>query len=291
MDGKSSAVVELPANATLENLKKAYRPKLYVHRKSFKMESFGGGEQQKLVTVHGKSSLREQGLKDGDKVFFKDLGPQVSYRTVFVVEYAGPLVIMLLYAMRPSFIYGNVTRTNYGYTQKLYILLFLAHFIKREFETFFVHKFSHPTMPFKNIIRNSAYYWTFALFIGHVLCHPHYTEPSSRALVNNSAIAMVVFEFLNFAVHKQLSNMRRGDGDTSRRVPTGLLFSLVSCPNYTFEALSWAAFSLGTNILSSWIFTFVGFAQMAQWASWKHKDYIKTDPKVKRKKCIVPFIF
>ncbi|RNF20402.1 putative 3-oxo-5-alpha-steroid 4-dehydrogenase [Trypanosoma cruzi] len=292
--GKDLEVVELPANPTLADLKKAYKPKTDVHRKCFKVAAGSGNAengQLQHVTLVDKQPLREQGVKEGGKIIYKDLGPQVGYRTVFIVEYAGPLAIMLGYAARPSFIYGsNITR-GYGYTQKLFISLFAAHFVKRELESLFVHKFSHATMPRRNIIRNCVYYWSFALFIGYVLCHPKYTEPSSRVLVNASAAAMVVFELLNFAVHKQLSGMRRGDGDTARSVPNGVLFSLVSCPNYTFEVLSWVAFSLGTSLLSSWFFTLAGFVQMAEWAVKKHKGYVNSDPKVKRRKCMVPFLF
>ncbi|KAG8345202.1 putative 3 oxo 5 alpha steroid 4 dehydrogenase Protein of unknown function (DUF1295) [Trypanosoma vivax] len=292
ISGSSSQVLELPSTAILDDLKRAYLPSVDVHRKSFKI-STGNKKDDKpvYITLDGKSSLSAQGVKDNCELIFKDLGPQVGYRTVFVVEYAGPLAIMLLYATRPSFIYGSVIKQDYSYTQGLYIALFCAHFVKRELETFFVHKFSHPTMPRRNIIKNCVYYWTFALAIGYVLCSPNYTEPTSRQLVNCSAVAMVVFEFLNFLVHKQLSNIRRSDGDTSRPVPKGVLFSLVSCPNYLFEVLSWVAFSVGTSMLSSWLFTLAGLLQMAEWAIKKHKNYIKIDPSVKGRKSMIPFVF
>nr|CCC89672.1 putative 3-oxo-5-alpha-steroid 4-dehydrogenase [Trypanosoma congolense IL3000] len=293
VSGSSVEVVELPPNATVNDLKKAYRPRVDFHRKSFKFAAGGEGKNDKAtyVTLDARRPLLEQGVKDGCELLYKDLGPQVGYRTVFVVEYAGPLAIMLMYAIRPSFIYGSSITNSYCYTQKLYIVLFLAHFVKRELETFFVHKFSHPTMPRRNIIKNCVYYWTFALGIGYVLCSPSYTEPASRALVDVSAVAMVIFELLNFAVHKQLSGMRCADGDTTRPVPKGILFSLVSCPNYFFEIMSWVAFSLGTNILTSWFFTLAGLLQMADWAAKKHKNYLKTDPSVRSRKAMLPFLF
>lgn len=34
------------------------------------------------------------------------MGPQFSYRGVFVIEYLGPILIVLGYALRPSFLYG-----------------------------------------------------------------------------------------------------------------------------------------------------------------------------------------
>ncbi|CAD2217370.1 enoyl reductase [Angomonas deanei] len=293
VSGPRTEEVDLPNNATLTDLKKAYRPKVSIHRKSFKVPSADQSRAKEgkpqLTTLSDKTSLAEQGVKEGAQITYKDLGPQIGYRTVFLVEYAGPLAFILFYAMRPSFIYGASITKEYGYAQKVFISLFAAHFIKRELETVFVHKFSRPTMPLRNIFKNSIYYWSFAAFIGYILCHPDYTEPSATQ-VNIGAVAMVINELLNFAVHYQLSTMRKGDGDTARNVPEGPLFSLVSCPNYFFEVMSWVSFSVGTNMISSWFFTLAGLLQMAEWALKKHAGYVKVDPSNKKKKAILPFL-
>lgn len=49
-----------------------------------------------------------------------------------------------------------------------------GHFLKREFETFFIHKFSRVTMPLSNLFKNCTYYWLFAIFVGHPLCSPDF---------------------------------------------------------------------------------------------------------------------
>ena len=41
------------------------------------------------------------------KLYFKDLGPQIGWTTVFLAEYAGPLFIFLLFYIRPQVIYGQ----------------------------------------------------------------------------------------------------------------------------------------------------------------------------------------
>ena len=35
----------------------------------------------------------------------------------------------------------------------------LGHYLKREFETIFIHRFSNATMPFLNVFKNSTHYW------------------------------------------------------------------------------------------------------------------------------------
>lgn len=300
-DGARKDEIEVVATATAGDLAKAYRPKMSEHRKSFRVphpnppaprEGKPASTRPAMLTLDTRKTLAEQGVAAGTVIAFKDLGPQIGYRTVFVIEYAGPIAFLLLYAMQPACIYGAAdvaAAPAYSWAQKVLMGLFAGHFAKRELETFFVHKFSRPTMPLRNVFKNSIYYWTFGAFIGYVLCSPKYTAPSDSQ-VSVGAVAMTVFELLNFAVHVQLSTMRKGDGDQARNVPTGPLFALVSCPNYLFEVMSWVSFSLASNILSSWFFTFAGLAQMAEWAVKKHMGYIKVDPANKKKKAILPFI-
>ena len=44
-----------------------------------------------------------------------------------------------------------------------------------------------------------------------------------------------------------LANLRPATGSDVRPIPSGFLFELVSCPNYTFEVSSWIGFSIMTG--------------------------------------------
>jgi very-long-chain enoyl-CoA reductase len=57
------------------------------------------------------------------------------------------------------------------------VICWVAHFLKREFETVFIHKFSRPTMPLSNLYKNCGYYWTFGAVIGYPLCSPGFLPP------------------------------------------------------------------------------------------------------------------
>lgn len=68
--------------------------------------------QSLRLEVKGKSlkdtdTLESLSLRTGDKVYIKDLGPQIGWKTVFLAEYAGPLIVYLLFYFRPELVYGK----------------------------------------------------------------------------------------------------------------------------------------------------------------------------------------
>jgi very-long-chain enoyl-CoA reductase len=114
------------------------------------------------------------------KLLLKDLGMQVPYKLVFLVEYLGPLALVLLWSTRPAFLYPAEVQHQlqevFHPVAKLAILCWTLHFLKREFESFFVHKFSHATMPVKQLFVNCTYYWSFGAVIGYPLAHPGFKD-------------------------------------------------------------------------------------------------------------------
>ncbi|KAF2347487.1 3-oxo-5-alpha-steroid 4-dehydrogenase C-terminal, partial [Trinorchestia longiramus] len=130
---------------------------------------------------------------------------------------------------------------------------YTVHYVKRLLETLFVHRFSHGTMPIFNLFKNCSYYWGFTAYVAYHVNHPLFTPPS--ALQTNIALAaFVVCELGNFSAHWTLRQLRP-PGSKVRRIPypdsnplTGL-FSLVSCPNYTYETGAWLSFTVMTQCL------------------------------------------
>ena len=99
-------------------------------------------------------SLEKAGLSEGVKVVYvKNLGAQFSYRGVFLIEYGGPIAIALLFALRPSFLFGagsqpldvlaglkayeaaEGTADWNRFVQCLAFTAWVVHFAKRELET------------------------------------------------------------------------------------------------------------------------------------------------------------
>uniref|UniRef100_A0A8C1Z4Y7 Trans-2,3-enoyl-CoA reductase b n=1 Tax=Cyprinus carpio TaxID=7962 RepID=A0A8C1Z4Y7_CYPCA len=215
--------------------------------------------------------------------YFRDLGAQISWVTVFLTEYAGPLLIYLMFYFRVPFIYAP----KYDFTTSKHWVVHLAcmchsfHYVKRLLETLFVHRFSHGTMPLRNIFKNCTYYWGFAAWMAYYINHPLYTPPTYGE--QQIRLALTVFLFCqigNFSIHIALRNLRP-PGSKTRKIPYPTknpftwIFLLVSCPNYTYELGSWLGFTLMTQCLPVAAFTLVGFIQMTVWAKGKHRSYLK----------------
>jgi very-long-chain enoyl-CoA reductase len=158
-------------------------------------------------------------------------------------EYAGPLVMVsLLLAFRKK-----IYKTNKPLTmnQKIAVALVFAHYLKREFETMFVHRFSNDSMPIFNLLKNSFHYWFIFGFINmYFFLHPEYRPPAwarSKKFMYGVIILFVLFEYFNLMTHITLRNLRK-PGTQERGIPQGWGFQWVSCANYWWEILCWTLF-------------------------------------------------
>ena len=240
------------------------------------------------VVPHSKNvSINSTGLRDQSTVYVKDLGPQIAWRTVFIVEYLGPLLIHpLVYLLRP-YIYRSAP-IHASYLQWLSCILICGHFLKRELETLFVHRFSASTMPARNIFKNSFHYWALAgLNIAAWIYAP--SSPTAKeanmVLLYGGLLAYTIGELGNLQAHLTLRGLR-SSGGRERGIPQGLTFSLVTCPNYMFEVVTWIGVYLVSGLsLSVLLFAIVSTGQMMPWAKKKERNYRKEfGDKYKKKK-------
>lgn len=283
---------DISVSATILEIKEAFekvRPKYYISRQSLRSDPRG-------KSLSSDTSLSSLGFEDNARLYFKDLGPQIGWKTVFLCEYAGPFFVYALFYLRPSLIYGIKAVSE---NRHLYVDIacgcWLFHYAKRLLETQFIHRFSNATMPLGNLFKNCTYYWGFTALVAYFVNHPLYTPASFGDLqVYPALAAFALCEYGNFACHLLFRNLRPA-GSSVRKIPIPnadpftQLFRFVSCPNYTYEAGSWIAFTILSQTLTAGLFTVCGFIQMAIWALKKHKNYrqeFKDYPK--GRKAIVP---
>jgi very-long-chain enoyl-CoA reductase len=266
--------------------------KYYVERQWFTIGGSGDGKDFGTPVRDANARFSELGIKDGDSITFKDLGPQIAWRTVFFVEYAGPILMHALVYFVPQLFYSQPVGERH-LIQKLAFAMVVIHYLKREYETAFVHHFSNATMPIFNIFKNSFHYWILGgLFIAYYLYHPLYTAPTNNPNVIYAATALfLLFELGNLWAHFVLRNLRP-PGTRVKGIPKGGLFNLVTCANYTYEIAAWTAFAAITQVLTAYLFLLVSTAQIAQWALKKHialkKEFGASAPK---RKILFPFLW
>jgi len=275
-------LAEFQANGTIEQVKHEFskvQPKYYPDRQKLCLNKDSPG-------LADQKSLDELGLKDGDSLVFKDLGPQLGWTTVFLVEYSGPLFIYMFFYLR-----NVMDGQSMSDIQLMAFVTWSFHYAKRVFETIFVHRFSHGTMPLSNLFKNCSYYWGFAALVAYFLNIPgSHPDSPHQTLVYAGFASFLLFELCNGITHLQLRNLRPA-GSKARNIPRGFAFNLVSCPNYTFEILAWMSFSFFTWSLPALAFTVVGAVQMWFWAVKKHKIYRKEFANYpKGRKVLIPFV-
>ncbi|KAI8903039.1 3-oxo-5-alpha-steroid 4-dehydrogenase-domain-containing protein, partial [Gorgonomyces haynaldii] len=259
-------------------------------------------QHRQRITIEGKplqdgKLLESYGIKQDSVLVLKDLGVQIGWKTVFLIEYFGPLLIHTFCYARPDLAYGYKGDVEHSITIIMCYLMVMFHFMKREAETIYVHRFGSDWMPIMNLPKNCFHYWVLGgVFIAYPLYYPHQPMLDLGGLKESWQITLafllwVYCQMGNLTTHIMLRHLRP-EGTRERNIPKGYLFEFVSCPNYTFEILGWIIFSIVSGNIMSWIFTAIGAGQMAIWAIKKHKRYLaefKDYPK--RRKILIPFVF
>jgi very-long-chain enoyl-CoA reductase len=220
----------------------------------------------------------EKAIVDSGEVLVKDLGPQIGWRLVYVIEYFGPLLIHpAILALRPYIYPGSPAPTDLSQSQKLTFVLMMLHFVKREVETLFVHKFSANTMPFFNVFKNSAFYWLMGGLLNAVsVYHPwSLAAKANEPIVDVIGVALYVFgQIANARVHLYLSSLRP-TGTTEKKIPVGYGFSFVTCPNYMYELIVWAGLILVSRDVTVIATILTGSLYMYSWGKGKESAYRK----------------
>jgi very-long-chain enoyl-CoA reductase len=230
-----------------------------------------------------------------NQLMLRDYGLQVSWRLVYIVEYAGALFAY------PMMVWWGLGGVGTIHMTRPDVLMWIAHYTKRILESIFIHSFSADTMPFENIFKNSLYYWGAGWVLGYMA--PAHMMAGGIGPYDAVVIGMwVTCQLGNLFVHHYLANLRvapDGSRITGHVLPTNPLFRLVVCPNYGFEVLGWACFTtlnaaapnMVWYVVAKSVFCAIGAAQMYVWAGGKKKRYRRLfGDKYKTKQRILPFL-
>ncbi|KAL3289671.1 hypothetical protein HHI36_023077 [Cryptolaemus montrouzieri] len=287
---RSLGKIDASETSTIKDVKSkvAKISKISVERQSIRPEAKG-------KDISDSTKIESLKLGSSAKLYVKDLGPQVGWSTVFLAEYAGPIFVYALVGASNGILHSSLPPREPTLMSSLIYWAWVIHYAKRVLETIFVHRFSHGTMPIRNLFKNCSYYWGFAFYVAYHVNHPLWTEPPA-VISYLGFIIWTVCELGNLSCHLLLRDLRPA-GSTVRKIPfpngnpLTSLFDYVSCPNYTYEVGSWIGYTLMSGCIPAFLFTLAGFYQMAVWALGKHKNYKKEfSDYPKKRKSIIPFV-
>lgn len=100
--GKIRVNEDATVTTVKEKIHQSLKTSLYPERQSIKLEAKGR-------SLKDDTTLKSLNIDDGAKLYLQDLGPQISWKNVFLAEYAGPLFVYLWVYQRPWILYGDVT--------------------------------------------------------------------------------------------------------------------------------------------------------------------------------------
>jgi len=257
---------------------------------------------RKKYLRQGRGTVAEQVLTFGTtddgsplKLHVSVLCRQFSYRGVFVLEYLGPLLIWLAIfgvymALRVPKPTPDARYPLPPMGKLVPTVMWTFHYVKRLLETFFVHKFSNPTMPLRNLFKNCIYYWSFAALVAYSVLFdfgPLTHRGTSHLDLWVGLAGFTVCECLNLYCHVYLANLRP-PGVTAHLLPKGFLFDRITCPNYTMEILSWMFFNIATQTWAGLAFNVCGMLQMVQWAKKKKERLVEEFPEAAGRGLLLP---
>ncbi|SCV01939.1 LAME_0G19504g1_1 [Lachancea meyersii CBS 8951] len=296
---KSLKDVELPAGTKFLSsaLKEISTKNKNINTNRIRLTILKENKQIPITSDHAFEDL------SGAELYAKDIGPQIGWRLVFCMEYLGPIIIhSIVYYLsaRPELMkYHCKSRPYNPFISKVAYILIVAHYLKRELESLFLHQFAQSTMPLFNLFKNSFHYWVLngAISLGYfgygfLLKDFTVFRIYSAFKLDNFGLILAFFissEFWNFYTHYKLrrwGDAQKAKGITQRVPLEDGLFKILVAPNYTFEVAAWTAFTLifKLNIFSV-IFLLVSTVQLYLWAAKKNQKYGT------KRAFLIPFVF
>ncbi|XP_033646253.1 very-long-chain enoyl-CoA reductase-like [Asterias rubens] len=184
------------------------------------------------------------------------------------------------------------------------VVLYSGHFVRRTLEVFLVHRYKRK-MPLGETLGAPVYYWCFGFWAGWSLRPDLGYINTYLPLYLIGCATFLVGEVGNCVAHIQLRQLRHVKQDNTHEappsghaIPRGLLFSLVSCPHYTFEIVTWTGFFLATWTLNGALFLAATLITLVVYSRKHHHRYKDEfngrdgrELYPENRKALIPFLF
>lgn len=213
--------------------------------------------------------------------------PMVPSRTGMLIIYVPATIVAFVFQfILPRF-------ASMAFTPSLAGWMVFAHFLKRDAEVLFLHKYSGESD--LNAARMIAVSYALTAFVICLLSNPEVSMLGS----SGSKLGMVLFamgSLGNFYHHYLLSLLRSDSSSGTKKytAPRGGLFRYVATPHYFFELVAWLAIAVVSQQLTSYLnlvsMTCYLCARAYNQNQWNKKKFDEKDWPSSRKN-LIPFLF
>jgi protein-S-isoprenylcysteine O-methyltransferase Ste14 len=193
-------------------------------------------------------------------------GPSIPARVGWVVMESPSCLLFV-----PVFLAG---RHNAEFVPRLFLLLWLVHYVYRTFVFPFRMRAQGRRMPL--VVAGLALGFQLVNCYLNARYISHLGTYSARWLVDPRCVVGLLLFCLGLCInhHSDAILLRlRTAGDTGYRIPQGGLFRWVSCPNYLGEILEWTGWAVGTWSLAGLAFAAFTVANLVPRARAHHRFY------------------
>eukprot|EP01029_Cantina_marsupialis_P029809 TRINITY_DN782264_c0_g1_i1.p1 TRINITY_DN782264_c0_g1~~TRINITY_DN782264_c0_g1_i1.p1 ORF type:complete len:209 (-),score=26.79 TRINITY_DN782264_c0_g1_i1:171-797(-) len=192
----------------------------------------------------------------------------VSMKRFQLTISASSLVLLPLFTLISRGVEGTLT--------SFVVFLWTIHFGRMFFESFFIHPSLEKAKA--EMLFDVAFFGGFAFWFSFSDLRD--VDLIWRVLgVNIFLISQVAIGLSN----KELRKRYHGDA------PTGPLFSLVTCPQYTFEIIAWFGLNICTQTFTGLVFMAVDGWNLVKFSEYEHNNLTRQFIWLGDRKRIIPF--
>lgn len=209
----------------------------------------------------------------------------VSSKTGMLIIYVPATIVAAIFQM----ILPALAPENYAPTIAGWMLL--AHFLKRDLEVLFLHKYSGETAA--NAAKFIGFSYALTTLMISIVTKPEVSNLISSTNVQAGILLFVLGSLGNLYHHSLLAKLR-SSGTKKYTAPRGGLFEFVAAPHYLFELVAWLGISLASQQLTSHLnlasMTCYLAARSYNQNQWNKKKFEENEWPSSRKN-LIPFVY
>ena len=211
-------------------------------------------------------------------------GIEIPARLGWVIMESPSVILMIIYAL--------IVRDQLQIIHKVFLLIWLTHYIHRTFIYPFLIEMTNPKMPIS--IALSAFFFNLVNVSIQAFGIFYFTEYSENWISSSTfIIGLSIFllgMYINIRSDYIIVAMKKRNGP-GYHIPQTFLYKYLSAPNYFGEIIEWLGWAILTWSISGVVFLIWVIANLFPRAISHHKWYKnKFDDYPKNRKAIIPGI-